>query len=96
MKNLALHYSIKTYVADRQNGKTYAIFHTGWHLLPEQARLHPYITLPTPSSVLNMQFQTTTTVTTLHIAESTRVLQNYRLLDTLPMTGHVSSQNSLI
>ena len=47
MKNLALHYSTEAYTVKRQNGKIYALQDS----IMEQARLQPFMFLPTPTSV---------------------------------------------
>ena len=45
----------------------------GWCLILEQARLYTFMTLSTPSSVPQIQFQTTPTGTTPPVAESIEV-----------------------
>ena len=58
---------------DIQNGKIYIIFPTGWHLIPEQARLYSFMVLPTPTSVPQMQLHPTVTGTKPPVVESTRI-----------------------
>ena len=53
------------------------------------------MTLPTPTSASCMQFQINATGTTPPTAEPTRVprTSDLQALNTLPVTGHVTSQN---
>ena len=57
-------------------------FPTGWCLMLEQARLFPFLILPTPTSVPQIQFHSTMTMTTPPVAASTRV----------PITSDFSAQ----
>ena len=56
MKHLAMHYSTDTYELDIQNGKIYAIFPTGGHLVLMQTRLYAFMVFRTPTSVSLMYF----------------------------------------
>ena len=49
MKNESICYLVENYAVE--NGKIYAIFPTGWHLIPEQPRLYPFMVLPIHISV---------------------------------------------
>ena len=63
----------------------------------KHARLQPFMTLPTPTSVPYMQFQIPPTGTTPPVAEYKRVPRTSELQapGTVPVTGNVSSQECL-
>ena len=97
MKHLAIHYQMETYTVGRHNGKICAIFPTGCCSIPEQAKSYLFVILSTPTSVLQIQFQTTQTGTTPSVAQYIRSpgTSDLSTSDTLPVTGYVSSEEKL-
>ena len=74
----------------------------GWHLIPEQARIQLFMTLPTPTigtSVVWIQFQVAPTGTMPPIVESARIpvlrFSGLQIQATLPVIGNVSNQDYL-
>ena len=93
--------STETCAVDRPNGKIYAIYPTYWHLIPDQARLQLFMTLPTimiGASVAQIQFQVKPAGATPPKVECTRMSISRTLVlqtqDTLPVTDNVSNQDN--
>ena len=47
INNITLLYSTTDYAVDRRNANIYAICPADWHLLPAQASVKPFMSLPT-------------------------------------------------